>query len=172
MGSNQGFLFSVFEASHHSRSIDFHIVGTLIQGIWTNVYDPHTSPHKESFIDSIKKLIQRVGGRHWILGGDFNMITSLEENKGGKIILEGEHVLFQEAIEDIGLVDIVTGEDIYMWINRRGRERHIASILDRFLVSESFLDLGSELCCLVPPFVTYPEVKNNYLLFISEKTLC
>ena len=99
------------------------------------------------------------------------MITLLEENKEGKRILEGEHVLFEEAIEDIGLVDIVTREDIYTWSNRRGRETHIASILDRFLVSESFLDLGSELCSLVLPFVTYPEVKNNYLLFISEKNI-
>ena len=72
----------------------------------------------------------------------------------------------------MALVDIVTGEDIYTWSNRRGMERHVASLLDRFLVYKSFLDLGSELCSLVPPFVTYPEAKNNYLLFISEKTLC
>ena len=121
-----------FVTSHHSLSIDFLLVGSTIRGNMTNVYGPHTSNLKEGFIESLRETHQQVAGRHQILGGDFNLITSLEENKGGRIRMEGECVLFRDAIEEMGRVDIFTGENIYTWSNRRRGERHISSHLDTF----------------------------------------
>ena len=44
-----------------------------------------------------------------MVGVDFNLITSLEEKKGGRCCLEEECNLFHETIEDLGLVDITPG---------------------------------------------------------------
>ena len=73
------------------------------------------------------------------------MITSLDEKKGGRRRLEGECILFIEAIEDMRLVDIISGEDIFTWNNKRGGEHLVASWLDRFLVSEMIVHSMGEI---------------------------
>ena len=72
---------------------------------------------------------------HWVVGGDFNLITSLEEKKGGRPCLEEECDIFRETIEDLGLVDITPGEGWFTWNKKRLGDCHIASRLNRFLVS-------------------------------------
>ena len=81
------------------------------------------------------------------------MITVLEENKGGRRRLDGEITLFLETIEEMGMVDIFSREEIYTWNNRRGGESHISSCLDMFLISQFILVLGSELSSMVLPSV-------------------
>ena len=44
--------------------------------------------------------------RFWIVGGDFNLITSLEENKGGRRSLEVPNISFKYLIQRRQLVDI------------------------------------------------------------------
>ena len=44
-----------------------------------------------------------------MVGGDFNLITSLEEKKGGRRCLEEECDRFRETIEDLDLVEITSG---------------------------------------------------------------
>ena len=80
-----------------------------------------------------------------MVGGDFNFITSLEEKKGGRRCLEEECNIFHETIEYLGLVDITPGVGWFTWNNKSTGDRHIASKLDRFLVSESVINLGSEI---------------------------
>ena len=82
---------------------------------------------------------------HWVVGGDFNLITSLEEKKGGRRCLEEECNIFCETIEGPSLVDITPGVGWFTWNNKRTGDRHIASRLDRFLISESIINLGSEI---------------------------
>ena len=41
------------------------------------------------------------------------MIIDLEEKKGGRRRLDGESVLFKESIEEMGMVDIISREEIY-----------------------------------------------------------
>ena len=67
---------------------------------------------------------------HWVMGGDFNIITSLDKKKRGQRSLEGECLLFREAIKDMGLVDIIYDDDIFTWNKKRGGSRHIACHLD------------------------------------------
>ena len=63
---------------------------------------------------------------HWVVGGDFNLITSLEEKKGGWHCLEEECNLFCETVEDLGLVDITPSVGWFTWNNKRTGDRHIA----------------------------------------------
>ena len=80
-----------------------------------------------------------------MVGGDFKLITSLEEKKRRRCHLEEECDLSRETIEDIGPVDITLGEGWFTWNNKISGDRHIASILDNFLVTESIIYLGSEI---------------------------
>lgn len=54
-----------------------------------------------------------VGQDHWLMGGDFNIIRSLEEKKGGIRALSGINSAFNRTIEDLHLVDIQTPNGFY-----------------------------------------------------------
>ena len=61
----------------------FHYRGTDIQGFITSVYGPNIPQEKHTFLDAIHYTSTLVGAAYWIIGGDFNMITSLSEKKEG-----------------------------------------------------------------------------------------
>ena len=93
---------------------------------------------------------------HWVVGGYFNLMTSLEEHKGGMCRMEEECETFIETIEELGLVDIIPREGWFTWNNKRMGDRHIASILDRFMVTKSIIELGSDINCVtLPSMVSY-----------------
>ena len=85
---------------------------------------------------SLRDLKEWVKEDPWIIGGDFNMIRSLEEKKGGVRTISAATNLFNEFIEELNLVDIGTTNGMFTWQNKRTGDRQIASRLDRFLVSE------------------------------------
>ncbi|PNX71762.1 cysteine-rich receptor-like protein kinase, partial [Trifolium pratense] len=76
----------------------------------------------------------------WCLGGDFNATLKVGERRGcsgggGQI----ERVEFSQFIEDMEVVDIpVTGKK-FSWFNAEGT---VMSRLDRFLLSEGFIERG------------------------------
>ncbi|XP_058762801.1 uncharacterized protein LOC131636161 [Vicia villosa] len=91
---------------------------------------------------SWKKLVdlkrKSVAGM-WCLGGDFNIVSSLEErvgisNKNYKREIEG----FNEFIVDMDLVDPPTIGGKFTWSNKSDSA---LSRLDRFLLSNSFVDV-------------------------------
>eukprot|EP00253_Pinus_taeda_P002372 PITA_02372 len=96
------------------------IVGTKEQVVISGVYGPPSPGEKENFINSMKIIRRLYPEAAWIIGGDFNLIRSLEEKKGG--IRKMDHFMdkFNEMIEDLRLVDIQTINGICTWNNRRG----------------------------------------------------
>ena len=62
----------------------FKVVGFPISRVVTNVYGPQKVMEKCSFISSLKSVRYILPNEHWVVGGDFNLITSLEEKKGGR----------------------------------------------------------------------------------------
>ena len=56
--------------------------------------------------------------------------------------MEEEGHVFRDTIKELRLVDITPWERRFTWNNKRKGDTHIASLLDRFLVSESILDFG------------------------------
>jgi mannosylglycoprotein endo-beta-mannosidase len=88
---------------------------------------------------------------NWILGGDFNMILTLEEKTGGIKRLEQDSGKFKALIDQLKLVDIENNNGIFTWSNRRTGNQHIACRLDRFLVTEEIMDSGSHLESLILP---------------------
>ena len=94
-------------------------------------------------LNNLTKLHQRHFNSRAIYGGDFNMITSLNEKKGGTRALGNDAIAFSSFIQEVNLVDIQPRNGTFTWTKRRGGDRLIASRLDRFLISESILLEGN-----------------------------
>ena len=99
-----------FQGTQYSLSVEFKVVGFPISGMVTNVYGPHHTGEKRDFLHSLKRLKAEIKNSHWVVGGYFNLITSLEEKKGEICRLEEGSEAFRETIEDLGLMDIIPGE--------------------------------------------------------------
>ena len=81
----------------------------------------------------------------WIVGGDFNLIYSLRENKGGRRVLDKYQEEFMEILSQSSLVDLETEDGWFTWHNKRGGGHLVASILDIFLVSEDIMRVSGEI---------------------------
>ena len=117
----------------------FHVIGNKEWFLISAVYDPHILVEKENFLQRIKTLSQLHEEKLWLLVGDFNLITTLEEEKGGLRREEPEMEKFKDIQEELQLVDIPTINGKYTWNNRRGGNKQIASRLGRFLATENFI---------------------------------
>ena len=73
---------------------------TTIKGVLTNVYGPSIFPKKVSFLQTMSWAARWVGDKQRIIGGDFNLITSLGEKKGGSQVLGATSESFKEFIEE------------------------------------------------------------------------
>jgi len=140
-----------FRSTCFSLSGFFQIIGASQVGFLSNVYGPSQSSRKLEFLDSLPGLKEEAGGLPWILGGDFNIIRSLEEKKGGIRRLTQVNELFHQAIEELRLVDLRTANSTFTWYNNRTGDRSIACRLDRFLVSEDIIMGGGQLSAVVLP---------------------
>lgn len=72
-----------FHASHHFIQETFHLIGTNIHGHLSNVYFPQTLLDKIEILDALSLLNATIQYPLWISGGYFNIIKTLEEEKGG-----------------------------------------------------------------------------------------
>ena len=103
------------------------------------MYGPNIPREKNQFLEEIHNTSTLVGSTYWKEGGDFNMITSLKDKKGGIRRLETYSLAFCQLIHDLKVVDLETNNGIYTWNNKRGGKNQIASRLDRYLLSENIM---------------------------------
>ena len=97
-------------------------IGNRYNYLVTNVYGPQRIDDKLKFLDSLVDLKDRHAGISWIMGGDFNMIKSLSEKKGGIRTLSKDSLEFQTFIDNMDLVDTETNTGLFIWNNKRGGE--------------------------------------------------
>ncbi|KAL0411074.1 UNVERIFIED_CONTAM: hypothetical protein Slati_3697100 [Sesamum latifolium] len=79
-----------------------------------------------------------VGASSWIVGGDFNIVLSLEERSGGAASSSVAMLDFHDVIADCALVD--AGYTGCTWYSRRLRQR-----LDRVLISSCWMDVSPKM---------------------------
>jgi hypothetical protein len=127
------------------------VMGTNQEGAITNVYGPQGSQDKDKFMERIKLIKSLTTTPNWIIGGDFNMILTLEEKSGGIKRLEQDSGKFKALIDHLNLVDIENSNGTFTWSNRRSGNQHIACRLDRFLVTEEIMESGANLESLILP---------------------
>ena len=102
-----------FFVSRYMLLACFHVLGTSVRGVITNVYDPFELACNTTFLEELRSLSAWVGRDHWIIRGDFNLIRSLDEKKGGIISLSNVSASFNENIENLHLVDVQTPNGFY-----------------------------------------------------------
>eukprot|EP00253_Pinus_taeda_P018950 PITA_18950 len=127
------------EANKHFIAVEAQITGNSKSFLCVNAYGPQRTEDKISFLSSLNKIISRYPRSKCIIGGDFNMITTLLEKKGGLRKLNKDSEAFTSFIDNVKLVDILPKSGNFTWNNRRGGERLIASRLDHFLISENII---------------------------------
>eukprot|EP00253_Pinus_taeda_P003585 PITA_03585 len=76
-----------------------------------NVYSPQKLEYKIMFLASLTNFIERHPDAKFILGGDFNMITSLLEKKGGLRKLNRDGEVFIGFIDNARLMDVYSKHD-------------------------------------------------------------
>ena len=103
----------VFLATPFTLLVDFHVIGTRIRGFISNVYGPLRAKQKTNFLDLISDIKSIVEDKSWILGGDFNLITNLEEKKYGIRNLNSASNHVNVVINDLNLIDVRTSNCIF-----------------------------------------------------------
>eukprot|EP00253_Pinus_taeda_P028735 PITA_28735 len=142
--NSQTVSLSDFHASHHLIQATFHILGTNVHGNLSNVYFPQESGSKSALLNTIESLNRTRQYPLWIIGGDFNMITRIEEKTGGRTRLEPEAESFKDFIRLASLMDLPFCNGTFTWSNRRGGKHQISSKLDRFLISDNAVHMGGD----------------------------
>jgi len=118
----------------------FRMTGSTEQILILGVYGPHIPREWKNFLNDLQATRRIFPGIPWIVGGDFNMIRTTEEKKGGIRRIYQNMEEFNEMITEQRLVDISTINGIHTWNNQRGGRNQIASRLDRFLLSEQIMN--------------------------------
>uniref|UniRef100_A0A7N0ZRI2 Endonuclease/exonuclease/phosphatase domain-containing protein n=1 Tax=Kalanchoe fedtschenkoi TaxID=63787 RepID=A0A7N0ZRI2_KALFE len=78
----------------------------------------------------------------WMIGGDFNVISSWAEKRGGRMIDDGSMMEFKSFIIQSGLTDITSTDGSLSWTNNQQGAKRIYKKLDRvFINSEALLNL-------------------------------
>lgn len=140
------------EASRNYLSLVCQPVGDKQIYIITNVYGPQKQADKLKLLTSQGDIRERHPNMPWIIVGDFNMIISLLEKKGGTRQLSRDSIAFQNFIMNMGLVDTETINGTFTWNNKRGGASQVDSKLDRFIVSEDLLLTGPAMTASILPF--------------------
>ena len=102
-------------------------------------------------IRDLEDIKTRSNNLQWILAGDFNIIASLAEKKGGTRRLDRDAEEFSNFIDTTEMVDVKTNNGQFTWNNKRMKQNQVASRLNRFLVSKSIIMQGLTLDCNILP---------------------
>jgi exonuclease III len=140
------------EATRYTLTVRMQIIGNTEEILCTNVYGPHGPEEKKGMIRDLEDIKGRATNLHWILAGDFNIITSLAEKKGGTRRLDRDAEEFSNFIDRAEMVDLQTKNGQFTWTNKRMNQFQVATRLDRFLISESIIMQGLTLDCNILPW--------------------
>lgn len=102
-----------FHAHKNFLQVIFHIIGTNLHGLLTNVYFPQETYRKAGILNSLSELNQNRLHPLWIAGGDFNMITRLEEKRGGRCRGSQEGSILKDFIQNNWLIDLPFNNGVF-----------------------------------------------------------
>jgi exonuclease III len=138
-------LMENFITTKWTITVDYRLIGSNKPGHLTNVYGPANPRDKQAFLRNLEYLSNLTRYNRWIVGGDYNLIRSLEEKKGGSRRLDQDSIDFNSLIDNLNLIDLEAINGTFTWTNRRTGSHQIACKLDRFLISDSLMLEGTTL---------------------------
>eukprot|EP00253_Pinus_taeda_P009705 PITA_09705 len=142
---------SNIQANKNFIQATFHLLGTNAHGLLTNVYFPQETAQKNQLLNTLSDLNRDRPLPLWISGGDYNMIASMDEKRGGRSNSNNDDGLLKNFINSNWLMDVTTSNGIFTWTNKRAGAQQIASRLDRFLISDNATHVGGEFTASIIP---------------------
>jgi hypothetical protein len=128
----------------------------------TNVYGPQMLEEKRRMLLDLEDLKTHSNNLHSILAGDFNIITSLAEKRGGTRRLDRDVEELSTFIDIAEMVDIRTNNKNFTWNNKWTNQHQVVTRLDRFLVSKSIIVQGLTLDCNILPWGVLITGQSNW----------
>ena len=92
-------------------------MGLIQEDYISNAYGPYIANDRAIFHRTLYKFHLIVIEIPWIVGNDFNLIESLEENKGGVIVLGPNVDLFNYMLQQLQCVDLEMVNREFTWNN-------------------------------------------------------
>ena len=105
-----------------------------------NVYGPTLNVQKDSFWSSLEEQCEDKKLLPCFIAGDFNTTISAAERRGGSKVRDPYGERLEDLISQWNLTYIIPKNGTYTWSNKRVGPGHIATRLDRFLVSTHLLN--------------------------------
>ncbi|XP_074298927.1 uncharacterized protein LOC141629907 [Silene latifolia] len=115
----------------------------------TLVYGFNRIQERASLWDSLRDYSSVIDGP-WLLCGDFNSITGVNDRVGGAEVSWAEMAPMRKMIVDCQLQDMKSSGSYYTWNNKHEATTKVYSRIDRVLINEQW-------------FQIFPEAVANYL---------
>jgi len=116
------------------------------------MYRPQATEERKGMIRDLEEHKTKSNNLQWILVGDFNIIMSLVEKKGGIRQLDRDVEDLSNFIDTTKMVDLKTNNDQFTWNNKQMNQHQVVTRLDKFLVSDSIIMQGMTLDCNILPW--------------------
>lgn len=113
-------------ANQHKREIQGH-----------KYICPQSLQGKITLLGHNERSFKKTQAGKIILGGDLNMVRSIEEKFGGIYHTDPSRNTLEEIMEQYSLLDIPPNNEKYTWNNKRVGKSNIKERLDRILIQEN-----------------------------------
>ncbi|XP_074316598.1 uncharacterized protein LOC141652882 [Silene latifolia] len=102
------------------------------------VYDFNGSTERQSLWANLSRLANNISGT-WAIGGDFNCVLTEDERVGGSFSRQDAED-FRQCLHQCEVIDSPAMGALYTWNNKQCPTDRVYSRLDRFLVSQDWLN--------------------------------
>uniref|UniRef100_A0A803LHG7 Zinc knuckle CX2CX4HX4C domain-containing protein n=1 Tax=Chenopodium quinoa TaxID=63459 RepID=A0A803LHG7_CHEQI len=115
----------------------------------------HLEDENKHLTGALMKSLTGVHGQPWLCGGDFNLMLTSNEKKGGRDFDNVEAEILREAVNFCELVDMgFIGHD-FTWTNNRGGKENVQERLDKYFANIAWKD------CFPGSFVTHLSKRRS-----------
>ncbi|RVW17300.1 hypothetical protein CK203_069209 [Vitis vinifera] len=137
------------EVGFYSISCKLKTVENDVVWVFTGVYGPCNRKERELLWEELG-AIRGIWDEPWCIGGDFN-VTLSQRDRSRQGSFSGAMRRFAQVVDDLALIDLPLQGGVYSWSG--GRNNQTWARLDRFLVSQGWLDIfrGAVQCRLPRP---------------------
>ncbi|RVW53000.1 Suppressor of mec-8 and unc-52 protein-like 1 [Vitis vinifera] len=137
------------EVGIYSISCKLKTVENDVVWVFTGVYGPCKRKERELLWEELG-AIRGIWDEPWCIGGDFN-VTLSQRDRSRQGSFSGAMRRFAQVVDDLALIDLPLQGGVYSWSG--GRNNQTWARLDRFLVSQGWLDIfrGAVQCRLPRP---------------------
>lgn len=125
-----------WRANKFSISSNLSFLGSKVKGTAVNIYGSSAFPQKRYFLHFLCWLAKQATTGSWIVRGNFNLIASLNEKKGGRMVMDRHQEAFGELMARNPFIDVENDNVWHTWNNKHGGSHLVASRIDSFLTTE------------------------------------